>query len=79
MFVLATIVADVLLCLFLGLACMLAGYCVAIIRREWHQPQPLLGFGAALALIVFTILALLGRFWPGGPPPAQPPSGTDSS
>jgi hypothetical protein len=43
---------------------MLLAYCIAIVRHEWHQPQWLLGFGAALALIVFTAIALLGRTMP---------------
>lgn len=78
MFVLATITADLILCIFLGLACMLFGYCVAVLRGEWRQPQWLLGFGAALALIVFTAITLLGRIMPGGPT-TSPPSNSGAA
>src|SRR5437870_1778484 len=63
-FFLAMIMIDTIMCLFLGLACMLTGFGLAIARRQWHQPRPLIGFGAALGVIVFTVWALVGHAHP---------------
>lgn len=76
-FLIAVVVADMILCLYLGLACMVLGYAVAAIKREWSQAELLLRFGGALALIFFTFATLVGTFWRGGPP-SGPASSSDS-
>ena len=70
-YIIAVTVTDMILCMFLGLGCFMLGYVVAAVRRDWSKPQPLLGFAAALSLIVFTLLALGGALWRGGPPPGR--------
>lgn len=78
MFTLATLIADMGVCLFLGLACMLLGYATAIAGRKRHQPQPLMGYGAALAVIVFTVALLVARFLPHGSTSDSPPDSGQS-
>jgi len=55
--ILATIVADLVLCMFLGLVCMVFGYVVFVFDRELGKG--LIGFGASLGVIVFSV----GRLW----------------
>lgn len=43
MFILVTVIADMMLCLFLGLLCMLLGFAIATVKCDWWSPQPLLG------------------------------------
>jgi len=73
-FLIAVVVADMVLCIFLGLACMVLGYAVAAIKGEWSQPRPLLGFAAALTLIFLTVGRLVATMLRGGPSSGQPPS-----
>ena len=58
-FLLGTVVLDLGLCMFLGFVCMLLGFGRAIAKREWFEPEPLIGFGAALGVVVFTAFEFL--------------------
>jgi hypothetical protein len=78
-FLIAMVIADLVLCLWLGLACMLLGYVVAAITRDWLKAAPLLRFGGALALIFFTFATLVGAIWREGPTSGPPPAGGSGS
>ena len=73
-FLLCTVVGDVVLCLLLACACMLLGYGRAIVKRAWFEPESLIGFGAALGVVVFTAFGLLSHASPDEPLGPQPPN-----
>lgn len=73
-FLLYTVLGDIVLCLVLAFACMLLGYGRAILKRAWFEPEPLIGFGAALGTVVFTAFGLLSHTSPDGPLGPQPPN-----
>ena len=52
--------AEMILCFVVGGAAMAFGYGRAILRRSWYEPEPLLGFGAAMAVIAFALAVIVG-------------------
>ena len=60
MWVLATVIADSILCLLIGCPSLLLGLAISLRNRESEVGKTLMGFGASLTVIFFGGMAFVG-------------------